>query len=48
MSLEDLHTEQPEVYQRLMEAVNNLELHFKDAQVCNKWDVVLLLADWKW
>jgi hypothetical protein len=33
MSLEELHTEQPEIFQKLSESVDNLEKNFKDAQV---------------
>ena len=34
MTLEELHTEQPEVFDSLLRAVDNLEVHYKDAQVC--------------
>jgi hypothetical protein len=36
MPLEDLHTEQPDVYGQLEAAVLNLERHYKDAQVRSK------------
>ena len=33
MTLTDLHVEQQEIYLHLMQAVNDLEAHYKDAQV---------------